>query len=97
MPVSTPTAPLRHLYGTARWQRVRDRQLSEHPLCERCLVSGIVEVATVVHHVHAHKGDVVKFWNSPFESLCAPCHNRFGQLEDHGKTVILFDEQGWPI
>jgi hypothetical protein len=57
----------------------------------------IVEPATIVHHRDAHRGDLEKFWNGPFESLCAPHHNRDGQLEDHGKTVVRFDASGWPI
>ena len=87
----------RKLYATARWKRLRDRFLSEHPLCARCLLQEIVEPATVVHHKTPHKGDLVLFWGGPFEALCAPHHNSQGQLEDHGKQTIQFDASGWPI
>lgn len=61
------------------------------------MVSGIVTIATVVHHKTPHRGDPILFWGGPFESLCKPHHDSHGQLEDHGKKTILFDEKGWPI
>ncbi|MAZ17899.1 MAG: HNH endonuclease [Ahrensia sp.] len=87
----------RPLYKTAQWQRIRERQLSEQPLCERCLAMEIVEPATVVHHKVPHKGDRDIFFRGPFESLCKPHHDSHGQLEDHGKTVVRFGADGWPL
>ena len=88
----------RKWYGTARWSKHRAYQLATSPLCERCLASEIVTEATVVHHKDGgHKGDEVKFWSGPFESLCAAHHNRDGQLEDHGKTVVRYGADGWPL
>lgn len=94
---SADAAEYRKLYATARWKRLRDWFLSENPLCARCIMQEIVEPATVVHHKDAHRGDPEKFWGGPFEALCAPCHNKFGQLEDHGKTTIQFGPDGWPL
>lgn len=72
--------------------------LAQQPLCEICLDQEIVEVATVVHHRDGgHKGDIAKFWDGPFQCLCKPCHDRIGKLEDHGKTVIRFGADGYPI
>jgi 5-methylcytosine-specific restriction endonuclease McrA len=85
------------LYRTSRWQRLRLRQLEAEPLCQWCLQSEIIEEATEVHHVHPHKGDLDLFWNGPFVSTCKPCHSSRGQLEDHGKKVIVFGADGWPI
>jgi 5-methylcytosine-specific restriction protein A len=89
--------PWRHLYDTARWRALRSAVLSERPLCVRCLSQGIVEPATVVHHETPHRGDLDLFWGGPFSPLCKPHHDSQGQLEDHGKVVIQFDENGWPI
>ena len=86
-----------HLYKTARWQRRRDRQLSEQPLCERCLLAEVIEPATVAHHVVPHKGDVTLFFEGELESLCKSHHDSHGQLEDHGKRPIMFDADGWPV
>lgn len=56
-----------------------------------------MEPATVVHHKVPHKGDEELFWFGPFENLCKPHHDSHGQLEDHGKKVIRFDANGWPV
>lgn len=34
-----------------QWHKAAHAYLRQHPLCERCLESGEVEVATMVHHV----------------------------------------------
>jgi hypothetical protein len=41
-------------YKTARWQRLRQFQLREHPLCKFCLERGRVTSANVVDHVVPH-------------------------------------------
>lgn len=88
----------RRLYKTARWLRIRTYQLSHQPLCQWCLEQEIVEPATEVHHADGgHKGDVAKFWSGPFISTCKPCHSSRGQLEDHGKVVITYGVDGYPI
>ena len=78
----------RALYKTMRWQRVRQAQLNEQPLCEMCLDRDKVTAATVCHHRIPHRGDVVRFWSGPFGSLCDPCHNSEGQRQDREATPI---------
>lgn len=85
------------LYKTARWQRLRERKLAQDPLCEWCLETETVTEATEVHHAVAHKGDLDLFWNGPFIATCKSCHSSRGQLEDHGKTVVTFGPDGWPL
>lgn len=88
----------RRLYSTARWKRLREQHLSMHPLCAWCLEMDVVEPATEVHHADGgHKGDVDKFWNGPFVSTCKPCHASRGQMEDHGKVVVTYGVDGYPI
>lgn len=88
----------RKLYSTARWGRTREAQLTLQPLCERCLAMGIVEEATVVHHAGGgHKGDKLRFWSGPFESLCKPHHDSEGQREDRGQEIVTFGADGWPV
>ena len=86
-----------HLYDTARWRKFRHAYLTENPLCVRCLMMEIVEPATVVHHATPHRGDLDMFWSGPFSALCKSHHDSHGQLEDHGKKVIQFGPDGWPI
>ena len=59
-----------------RWQRIRAAQLAAHPWCARCLREGRHTLATDVHHLERHEGDVAKFYNSPLESDCHACHSR---------------------
>lgn len=95
---SAEATAYRRLYNTARWRALRAHLLAQQPLCERCLLSETVEVATVVHHADGgHRGDIARFWDGPFENLCKAHHDRDGKLEDHGKTTINFGPDGWPI
>lgn len=86
-----------HLYKTAAWRRIRKYQLATQPLCEWCLERDVVTEATEVHHRIPHKGDLDLFWSGPFLSTCKSCHSSRGQLEDHGKTVIVFGVDGYPM
>lgn len=67
--------PWRALYSTSQWQTIRAAVLAAEPLCRRCTAEGLVTPATVVHHVHRHHGDPVKFFAGPFEPLCKGCHD----------------------
>lgn len=95
---SSEAAIYRRMYKTSRWQRLREAHLAAHPLCERCLAIDTVEEATVVHHGDGgHKGDIDRFWQGPFESLCKACHDHFGSLEDRGAKIVIFGADGWPV
>ena len=74
------------LYGTKRWQLMRERQLAMQPWCELCLSTGIYTEATDVHHVERHEGDSHKFNNSPLQSLCHPCHSKKTAAEVRGEV-----------
>jgi len=60
--VTAPT-DIAALYATNTWRRLRRRHIEAHPLCQVCLESEIVEVATVVHHQNRHDGDPAIFFN----------------------------------
>jgi 5-methylcytosine-specific restriction enzyme A len=85
------------LYSLARWLKIRQRQLREHPLCKYCAEIGMVEPATICDHVEPHHGDLNKFWSGPFQSLCKRCHDSAKrQVEMHGyRRDIGLD--GWPL
>src|SRR5689334_2137236 len=76
------TQEWRRWYKLPVWIATRRAQLQRCPLCARCESEGLVVAATVVHHVHAHKGDWDLFINGPFESLCAHHHNQEAQAEE---------------
>lgn len=90
--------PWLRLYGLARWKRQRQAQLTAQPLCQLCLDMECVTEATVADHVEAHRGDEDLFWDPEnLQSLCASCHSRHKQAEEHGKTIIRFGADGWPL
>lgn len=72
------------LYNDPRWKSIRANQLAEYPWCARCLENDHYVAATDVDHVEPHRGDPVKFFSGPFESLCHRHHSV--------KTAI---EVGW--
>lgn len=95
---STEAEAYRRWYKTARWQKLRARQLNHEPLCAYCLDIGVVNAATVCDHTTPHKGDEHRFWSGPFQSLCKPCHDRDKQrIERGGKPRQAIGTDGWPI
>ena len=69
------------LINTTRWLRLRRAQLTSHPLCERCLASGLTVSATEVHHIvpceMAHSRDEMErlmYDAGNLRSLCHRCH-----------------------
>ncbi len=40
-----------NVYNTARWRKLRQAYLMQHPLCELCEKEGKVKEATEVHHI----------------------------------------------
>jgi 5-methylcytosine-specific restriction endonuclease McrA len=85
------------LYSTARWKRLRERQLAIEPLCQFCLEGEVIEVATVADHITPHKGDEVLFFDPDnLQSLCKPCHDSTKQRIELGQDVVTFGADGWP-
>lgn len=83
-------------YGSARWKAIREYHLANNQLCVMCLPA--VTIATVCDHIEPHRGDPVKFWAGPFQSLCAHHHNSTKQsAEKGGKAKPTYGEDGWPI
>lgn len=59
-------------YGRS-WKRIRDRYISEHPLCEDCLSRGIYRSAEEVHH-KLPLADGGTHEKNNLVSLCRSCH-----------------------
>lgn len=87
----------RRLYKTARWTSTRKRQLSAHPMCKPCLARGRITPATVCHHKDkASKANPATFYDGPFESLCAPCHDSDAQSQERRGYSNEIGLDGWP-
>lgn len=66
-----------------RWQKARERFLSERPLCCYCERNSRVTAATVVDHITPHRGDESLFWNEAnWQPLCKPCHDSVKAKEE---------------
>ncbi len=95
---SPEAAEYRKLYKTARWQHIRTAQLTDEPLCRMCRKEGRITAATVCDHIEQHKGDPIKFFAGPFQSLCKPHHDGAKQSEERtGKVKTTIGLDGWPI
>ena len=77
------------LYNNRKWREIRDAYLVEHPLCERCLESGVTSPTQEIHHKHSpfkeglsenERYQLLLDWDN-LEALCKPCH-----LHEHALT-----------
>ena len=85
------------LYKTPRWRSIRRQQLRLQPLCKLCADRGLIVAAEVCDHVTPHKGDELLFFNGPFQSLCASCHNGAKQSLERTGRLRGVDDQGNPV
>ena len=68
------SADVNKKYGRA-WKRIRDKYVSTHPLCERCLKEGRLTPVEEVHHIlPVSKGG--RHTQDNLMSLCKSCHNK---------------------
>ena len=72
------SADVNKKYGRA-WKRIRDRHITQHPLCERCQEEGRLVPAEEVHHIVRLSPDNIWDTNITLNpdnliSLCKDCH-----------------------
>ena len=66
-----------------KWKAARKKYLKEHPLCVKCQQENRLTKATVVDHIHPHRGNGKLFWDkSNWQSLCKRCHDKKTMTED---------------
>ena len=72
-------------YGR-QWVAIRNRYISAHPLCERCLEAGRYTPAQEVHHIRPldRGGD---HSDENLQSLCKPCHSFFTMTENNSRRT----------
>lgn len=72
-------------YSSARWRKLRERCLSENPLCVECEKEGHVTAGTIADHIIPHKGDYDLFWDfNNLQTLCTMHHNKKTATSDGG-------------
>lgn len=73
------------LYKGAAWARMRQAQLSAHPLCQACASMGRVTQGAHVDHVFPWRAiGPQAFRVNVLQTLCGPCHSRKSALEARG-------------
>lgn len=86
-------------YSSTKWIKCRKAYASEHPICERCILKGIVTPVYIVHHkIEVTEENV----NDPqitlnpdnLESLCLECHNAEHFSQSITADGLYFDENG---
>ena len=91
----------RRWYKTPEWRGIRLHQLADHPLCANCEKHGRITSATVCDHVDPHRGDRVKFFSGPFQSLCDEepwrCHSKVKQRAERLGFSPAVGADGFPI
>jgi 5-methylcytosine-specific restriction enzyme A len=86
------------MYQDPRWKRIRAHQLKIDPLCRICERDGVVTPATICDHIEPHRGNVVKFFSGPFQSLCKMCHDSAKKaFENSGKVIKKIGLDGYPV
>lgn len=79
---------------SARWQRVRARQLAREPMCREC-----GQPARDVDHIKARSAGGAPFDPGNLQSLCGRCHSiKTGAYDKQGKdwTARGCDADGYP-
>ncbi len=99
MPKYDPNKPWRKWYGLKIWQYgLQPKQLSDHPLCARCMRDGKYVEAKVVNHIIPHRGDWRLFISiDNLESLCKACHDSEVQSEERVGFSKRIGNDGWPV
>lgn len=60
-----------------QWAKVRRIKLSEHPLCEDCLLVGQTQAAEEVHHIaKVSERPDLRLDSDNLMALCKACHSR---------------------
>lgn len=80
------------LYQTAQWHTLRQIQLSKNPLCQACLIDGVVTQAQHIDHLFPWMQlNKEAFYINIFQSLCAEHHREKTHLEQRG--IIRYYKQ----
>ena len=67
-----------------RWRRLRERVLSECPLCVECQRRGLIVAATDVDHIAGKAATAHDNRRANLQALCHACHSRKTASEDGG-------------
>lgn len=89
----------KRFYASKKWRKCRDAYLSEHPVCERCLLVGRANPAEIVHHKEElnqdnYKDPFISLNPDNLEALCLDCHNKEHFKAAEVDEELYFDADG---
>lgn len=70
------------IYNTPIWKRMSKAKLMECPLCESCILEGVITPSSQVHHVVSFmnyeglKRQEVAYYYGNLIALCINCHSK---------------------
>lgn len=70
------------IYNTPIWKRMSKAKMMESPLCESCLLEGVITPSTNVHHIVSFmnyeglKRQEIAYNYGNLIALCIECHNK---------------------
>lgn len=82
----------KHIYNSARWQRIRFCKLQQNPLCEYCQPGRQRPATEVDHFVSIENGGDAFNWDN-LRSSCKKCHS---QKTARGEQLHGCDINGFP-
>jgi len=86
---------LSRIYDTARWKRVRARQLAREPLCRACRALGHTVEAEHVDHRKAIEDGGAPFDPANLQSLCHTHHSlKTNAVEKRGLSLEEWERRG---
>ena len=81
-----------------QWYKVRAMKLSQNPLCEECILIGIVKSTDMVHHIiPVNEAPHLRLAMDNLQSLCMDCHAVKHSNEPESKRLQGCDASGWPV
>jgi len=87
-----PGNPLRGLYSTARWRKLRwSMFVRDLFTCRMCGRLESDHSRLVCDHIAPHRGDLALFWSEAnLQTLCkSPCHDQHKQAEEAASRHVI--------
>ena len=65
-----------YFYSSSQWKRLRERHITQHPLCQRCERSGRVVEGRDVDHIIEIEDGGSKTDPDNLQTMCVSCHRK---------------------
>lgn len=80
------------IYHDPRWKRIRAEKFKKNPLCELCIIQGVIRQTEEIHHIIPFQSESeieeiekLAFDIENLQSLCIPHHKNVDKLIRQGR------------